>query len=80
MRIFNQTDRWVQLDMVMPTFEVLVGTGKKNAYHSTTKVRVSDTKLSVDDDGLGIVKILMHFPGVLSLLLLNRDIGSIPSQ
>jgi len=38
---FNQTDRWAQLDMVMPTFEVLVGTGKKNAYHSTTKVRVS---------------------------------------
>ena len=53
---FNRSDRWVQLDMVMPTFEVLVGTGKKNAYHSTTNVRVSDTKLSVDDDGLGIVK------------------------
>jgi len=64
--------------MVMPTFEVLVGTGKKNAYHSTAKVRVSDTKLSVDDDGLGIVKILMHFPGVLSLLMLNRDISFDP--
>ena len=66
---FNQTDRWVQLDMVMPTFEVLVGTGKKNAYHSTTKVGVSE--LSADDSSLGIVKILMHFPGVLSLLMLT---------
>jgi len=65
---FNQTDRCVQLDMAMPklyTLKSMVGTGNKNAYHSTTKVRVCDTKLSVDDSGLGIVKILMHFPRVL---------------